>query len=106
MERPMESNETMVDALSGVVVAGEKLLIDRVDLVLLEWRHAFGRAAADAVIVSFGGLLMLVAVLAANLGLIDFITRSASRPTALFACAAVDALMGGALLVAGMRRVR
>ena len=100
-----DANGKVGPALSNVVLAGQQLLADRVELALLDGQKALGRMATNAALLLFGGLLLLSALVVADVALIDVVARStASRTPGLLGCAALHAALGGALLLRAMRR--
>lgn len=98
-----QTDPTVVAALSDVLNAGRQLLIDRVELVLLDWRQSFERVAITAALLVLGGLLLFGALYGAEVALIEVISRHASHSTALLSCAAWNGALGGGLIFAGIR---
>ena len=105
MERQLHTDRAST-ALSSVVVAGQQLLLDRVDLAVEEMRIYMARSGTDAALVAFGGIILLGALVALDMALIDVLLHSLTRPAALLCCAGVHAVGGSVLLSVGLRRGR
>ena len=104
MNRQPAAVEKVGEALTDVIAAGQRLLIDRVDLAVLEGRESLERAAISVALIVLGVLLLVGALIAADLALMDRLRESVSRPSLLLGCALLHAALGGSLLSVGLRR--
>jgi hypothetical protein len=92
--------------LIQVVEAGQRLLVDRVELALLQAQQSFKRAIVDVALVILAGAALIGAWVALNYALVELLTRSASRLIALLSIAALHATVGVALLARRARSAR
>jgi hypothetical protein len=84
--------------LIQVVEAGQRLLVDRVELALLQAQQSFHRAIVEVSLVVVDGAALLGAWVALNYALLELLTRSASRLIALLSIAALHTIVGVTLL--------
>jgi hypothetical protein len=92
--------------LIQVVEAGQRLLVDRVELALLQAQQSFQRAIVDAARMVAAGAALLGAWVALNYSLVELVTRGASRLVALLSITALHAIVGVALLARRARSCR
>jgi hypothetical protein len=100
---PNEVRESVSTALSGVMVAGQHLLVDRIDLALFEWRQSISQLVVRLALLILGGFSLVAALIVFDVALIDWLGRGGSRTTALLFCAGLHVVGGGLLLFAGLR---
>ena len=104
MEHPVESQEDVGPALSRVFVAGQRMLADRVDLAIHEGRATLHQAAVSVTLVTLGGIVLLGALVAVDLALVDVFRKSAAGWAILLVCAALHGVLGAGLIYGGLRR--
>jgi hypothetical protein len=98
-----ESEPTVGLALVHVAEAGQRLFLERLELALLQTRQAFKRAVLSFVLLLAGVVVVAASWIALNYALVEIVTRHASRFAGLLGCAALQALVGLFLLLAGLR---
>ena len=97
-------DEDVGTALTRVIVAGQRMLADRVDLALHEGRTTLRQAAVSVTLVTLGGLVLLGGLVAIDVALVDLFRSSSSNTSILLVCAAMHGLLGAGLVYAGLRR--
>ena len=96
--------EDVGTALSRVIVAGQRVLGDRVELAIHEGRQSLHQAALGVTLVALGGIVLLGALVAVDLALVEMFGRGNSRSEAMLVCAVIHGVIGGALLYFGLRK--
>lgn len=104
MQRHPESNETVISALTGVLVAGQDLLIDRVDLGLLQLQRYLERMTLSISLMALGGVVFAAALYASDVALVTVLDLGGMRHSTSLLCLAIpNAALGLVLLFAGLK---
>ena len=100
-----EREETsLIAAVVDVLDAGQRVLIDRIELAVVEARVGAGTALTSFALVLFGLALLLVGWIAANAVGILFLERYWARAEAISVAALVNFVAGGVALLLARRR--
>jgi hypothetical protein len=107
MERQLQTHEpSLIDAVLRVIEAGQKLVLDRVDLARLDVARLASYALRGAVLVAVGAVLIAGAWFA-TLGFIVLALESYLSPTTSLLVIAVATFVAGAASIStGIRRAR
>jgi Putative Actinobacterial Holin-X, holin superfamily III len=107
MERQLQDHEpSFVDAVLRVIEAGQRLVLDRIDLARLDVARLASRAVRGTALVAIGAVL-IVGGWFATLALAVLCLRPYLSPTASLAIlAAATIVAGGASMAIGLRRAR
>ena len=104
MEQRPATADKIGAAMVDVFVAGQRVLIDRIDVALIEGGRTLDRVAARLALVMTGALLLLGGLVIADVALIEQLSASSARGPLILGCALFHAALGGALLRYGLRR--
>ncbi len=92
--------------LIQVVEAGQRLLVNRVELALLEAQESLKQTVADTALVMAAGAALLGAWVALNFSVVELVTRGAPRFVALLSVTALHLALGVALLIKRANQTR
>jgi hypothetical protein len=99
-----EPEPVVAVTLIHVIEAGQRLIVDRVELALIQTQEAFKQAMVDTAILLAAGAALAGAWVALNYAVVDLVGRRASSGFALICCMAIHALLGASLLTWRLRR--
>jgi hypothetical protein len=103
--RDVDGDRALPGALDRVLQASQRMLSDRVDLVLLDVQSVLGLVVRGLLAVGLSAALFLIAWLAAMGILLVLCAGAMPRPAALALVVAANAAAGSALLAVGLRRI-
>lgn len=94
---------SLIAAVVDVLDAGQRVLIDRVELALVETRAGARSALTSFALVLFGIALLLVGWVATNAVGVLYLERYCARPQAIGVAALVNFVAGGIALLLARR---
>ncbi len=84
--------------------AGQRMLVARIELALLQTQESVRRSTNEAALLFFAGLALTGTWLAGNYALVEIVTLKSSRFSALLCTMALHAILGAVLLIFRARR--
>ena len=102
------SEPSLVDSLIRVVEAGQRLLLDRLDLARFDLSQLVNRTMRGVAFIAGGAVLLIGACFALLGGAVMWLHQSMylSLAASCLIVAAVAAGLGGGVMIAGVRRTR
>lgn len=100
------SEPSVVTALGRAIDAGQRIIVNRIDLARLDILDAVGRIAQGGVLIVIGGILLAVGWLAFTSAAIIFGQNYISLPASAAIVGAINAAIGAVALSVGMQRAR
>ena len=97
------SETSVIGAVIDVLDAGQRVVIDRIELASVEARAALGGAFASLALVLFGLAFLLVGWVAGNIVAVLLLEQSWTRIQALALVASVNLLVGAVALLLARR---
>ena len=94
---------SLIAAVVDLIDAGQRVLIDRIELALVETRAGARSALTSFALVLFGLALLLVGWLATNVVGVLYLERYWARPQAIAVAALVNFVAGGIALLLARR---
>ena len=104
MERQLEAQRAVVEALSGVIDAGHELFSRRLELAVIEGRQYASQLAIRLGLLLLGGLVLLGGLITVDVALVAEVRAGSAGPARLFYFAALHGAIGAVLLGLGLRR--
>jgi hypothetical protein len=100
------SEPSVVTALGRAIDAGQRIVVNRIDLARLDILDAVSRVAQGGLFIIVGGVLLAVGWLAFTCAAIVFGQDYLSLPGSAALVGAINAVAGIVALTVGMQRVR
>jgi uncharacterized membrane protein len=107
MQRELRDHEpAFIDAVLRVFEAGQRLILDRIDLARLEVARLSAHALSGAALVTVGAILIAGAWFATLAVVVLWLRPHLSPVASLAILATVTAIAGSAVTTVGLRRAR
>lgn len=100
------SEPSLVDSVIRIFEAGQRVVLDRLDLARFDLSQLATRASRGTALVAVGALLLTGAWFTLLGGAVVWLEQYRSLPVSLAAVAVVSAALGGAAIALGVRRTR
>jgi hypothetical protein len=97
---------SLVDSLVRVVEAGQRIVLDRIDLARFDVSHAATRLLSAAALLGVGTMLMTGAWFLLMGGAVAWLQPQLSLPLSFVVAAVLTVAVGGAALAVGASRMR
>jgi hypothetical protein len=101
-----QSEPSIVTALGRAIEAGQRIVVNRIDLARLDILDLFGRLARGGTMIVFGGVLLATGWLAFTSAAILYGQNYLTLPASAALVGALNAVVGGAILATGIQRAR
>lgn len=104
--QPSPSEPRLVDSVVRALEAGQRVVLDRVDLLRFDLRQQAGRTLSGALLVAVGAFLVAAAWVAGMGAVVVWLQQYLVLYASLAVVAAATAVVGAAAMAIGMRRGR
>lgn len=101
-----QSEPTIVTALGRAIDAGQRIIVNRIDLARLDVVDMLNRVMRGGMLIMIGGVLLAVGWLAFSAAAIIFGERYVSLPASAAVVGALNAAIGVGALFVGIQRAR
>ena len=101
-----EAEPSVVSALRRVLDAGQRIVVDRIDLARLDVLAALARGVHGAVFVVLGVIPISIGWLALVVGAVVVLEGYFTQPVSLAIAGAINMLVGIGLVLVGTQRMR
>jgi hypothetical protein len=101
-----QSEPSVVTALGRAIDAGQRIVVNRIDLARLDMLDVVSRVTRGGMLVVFGGVLLGVGWLAFTSAAILYGQNYLTLPGSAALVGAINAALGGIILAVGIQRVR
>jgi hypothetical protein len=105
-EKETASEPSVVSAFGRAVEAGQRLLVNRMDLIRLDILDLIARTQRGAVLIIFGAVVTMAGWLAISVAAVLVMERSLPLPLSAALAGVGNAVLGAALVAAGIQRTR
>jgi hypothetical protein len=101
---PTRSEPSLVDSLIRAFEAGQRVVLDRLDLAYFDLAQIATRTLRGAVLITIGSLLLVGAWFALMGGLVLWLQQYLTLPASIGLVAGGSGLLGAAAIAVGVRR--